>query len=150
MCVYVLVAAGPDCPVAAGRLRRRPVGCSYVTRPFSAVSRPLTSTPTTQRRWACSVGECKTKAGVGNRATDVVIMTASYEVLGGCPFHGRVERDEIPTRESPPKQSGTLPCPPLPFPPLPSTPLPSPPLHSIPSAACCCPSQCTPFVRLAS
>ena len=31
-------------------------------------------------------------------------------VLGGCPFHGRVERDEIPTRESPPKQSGTLPC----------------------------------------
>ena len=28
-------------------------------------------------------------------------------VLGGCPFHGRVERDEIPTRESPPKQSGT-------------------------------------------
>ena len=27
--------------------------------------------------------------------------------LGGCPFHGRVERDEIPTRESPPKQSGT-------------------------------------------
>ena len=28
-------------------------------------------------------------------------------ILGGCPFHGRVERDEIPTRESPPKQSGT-------------------------------------------
>ena len=28
-------------------------------------------------------------------------------VLGGCPLHGRVERDEIPTRESPPKQSGT-------------------------------------------
>ena len=55
-------------------------------------------------------------------------------LLGGCPFHGRVERDEIPTRESPPKQSGTLPCPALPFPPLPSTPLPSPPLHSLPSA----------------
>ena len=34
----------------------------------------------------------------------------SYTELGGCPFHGRVERDEIPTRESPPKQSGTLPC----------------------------------------
>ena len=32
------------------------------------------------------------------------------KLLGGCPFHGRVERDEIPTRESPPKQSGTLPC----------------------------------------
>ena len=30
----------------------------------------------------------------------------SYQ-LGGCPFHGRVERDEIPTRESPHKQSGT-------------------------------------------
>ena len=30
-----------------------------------------------------------------------------FNVLGGCPFHGRVERDEIPTRESPPKQSGT-------------------------------------------
>ena len=30
-----------------------------------------------------------------------------YTILGGCPFHGRVERDEIPTRESPPKQSGT-------------------------------------------
>ena len=29
------------------------------------------------------------------------------KILGGCPFHGRVERDEIPTRESPPKQSGT-------------------------------------------
>ena len=67
-----------------------------------------------------------------------------YYILGGCPFHGRVERDEIPTRESPPKQSGTLPCPALPcpalpcpaipFPPLPSTPLPSPPLHSLPSA----------------
>ena len=42
--------------------------------------------------------------------------------LGGCPFHGRVERDEIPTRESPPKQSGTLPCPSLPSTPLPSLP----------------------------
>ena len=85
--------------------------------------------------------------------------------LGGCPFHGRVERDEIPTRESPPKQSGTLPCPALPSPPLPSPPLPSPPLHSrplhstpVPSTplpplclpAEHCPSQCTPFVRLAS
>ena len=49
-------------------------------------------------------------------------------ILGGCPFHGRVERDEIPTRESPPKQSGTLPCPPLPSPPLHSTPVPSTPL----------------------
>ena len=57
--------------------------------------------------------------------------------LGGCPFHGRVERDEIPTRESPPKQSGTLPSPPVP-----STPSPLP--------ACCCASQCTPCVRLAS
>ena len=67
-----------------------------------------------------------------------------YNILGGCPFHGRVERDEIPTRESPPKQSGTLPCPALPSPPLPSpplhstpvpsTPLLSPPLHSLPSA----------------
>ena len=60
-------------------------------------------------------------------------------ILGGCPFHGRVERDEIPTRESPPKQSGTLPCPALPcpalpFPPLPSHPLHSRPLHSLPSA----------------
>ena len=56
------------------------------------------------------------------------------KILGGCPFHGRVERDEIPTRESPPKQSGTLPCPALPCPPLHSTPLPSPPPHSLPSA----------------
>ena len=47
-------------------------------------------------------------------------------VLGGCPFHGRVERDEIPTRESPPKQLGTLPCPALPSTPLPSTPSPLP------------------------
>ena len=31
----------------------------------------------------------------------------SSMILGGCPFHGRVERVEIPTRESPPKQSGT-------------------------------------------
>ena len=54
--------------------------------------------------------------------------------LGGCPFHGRVEPDEIPTRESPPTQSGTLPCPALPSPSLASTPLPSPPLHSLPSA----------------
>ena len=68
----------------------------------------------------------------------------SLYILGGCPFHGRVERDEIPTGESPPKQSGTLPCPALPSPPLPSpplhstpvpsTPLLSPPLHSLPSA----------------
>ena len=85
----------------------------------------------------------------------LMLVDNNNTVLGGCPFHGRVERDEIPTRESPPKQSRTLPCPALPFPPLPSPPLPSPPLHSpplhsLPSAACCCPSQCTPFVRLAS
>ena len=36
-----------------------------------------------------------------------IICVAFSYVLGGCPFHGRVERDEIPTRESPPKQSGT-------------------------------------------
>ena len=34
-------------------------------------------------------------------------VTLQQSILGGCPFHGRVERDEIPTRESPPKQSGT-------------------------------------------
>ena len=34
-------------------------------------------------------------------------MLFNFGKLGGCPFHGRVERDEIPTRESPPKQSGT-------------------------------------------
>ena len=59
------------------------------------------------------------------------------KLLGGYPFHGRVERDEIPTRESPPKQSGTLHSAPVP-----STPSPLP--------ACCCASQCTPCVRLAS
>ena len=63
-------------------------------------------------------------------------------ILGGCPFHGRVERDEIPTHESPPKQSGTLPCPALHSTPVPSTPSPLP--------ACCCASQCTPCVRLSS
>ena len=36
-----------------------------------------------------------------------MIRVTVSKVLGGCPFHGRVERDEIPTRESPPKQSGT-------------------------------------------
>ena len=67
--------------------------------------------------------------------TKPIYIVEFISILGGCPFHGRVERDEIPTRESPPKQSGTLPCPaPLPFPPLPSTRLPSPPLHSLPSA----------------
>ena len=57
--------------------------------------------------------------------------------LGGCPFHGRVERDEIPTRESSPKQSGILPCPALPSPPLPSPPLNSPPLPSTPLPPLC-------------
>ena len=51
------------------------------------------------------------------------IITTKLIKLGGCPFHGRVERDEIPTREIPPKQSGTLPCPPLHSTPVPSTPL---------------------------
>ena len=60
-------------------------------------------------------------------AIDILCACISI-VLGGCPFHGRVERDEIPTRESPPKQSGTLPCPALPSPPLHSTPVPSTPL----------------------
>ena len=37
-----------------------------------------------------------------------ILLAMRYsKQLGGCPFHGRVERDEIPTRESPPKQSGT-------------------------------------------
>ena len=40
------------------------------------------------------------------RIDDDVIFTF-FKKLGGCPFHGRVERDEIPTRESAPKQSGT-------------------------------------------
>ena len=40
------------------------------------------------------------------RAGDAASL-ADSSLLGGCPFHGRVERDEIPTRESPPKQSGT-------------------------------------------
>ena len=39
--------------------------------------------------------------------TDFADMARYSSRLGGCPFHGRVERDEIPTRESPPKQSGT-------------------------------------------
>ena len=39
---------------------------------------------------------------------DILFKKDDYSnLLGGCPFHGRVERDEIPTRESPPKQSGT-------------------------------------------
>ena len=63
-----------------------------------------------------------------------------YSILGGCPFHGRVERDEIPTRESPPKQSGTLPCPALPCPPLPSPPLHSRPLHYTPLPPLCLPA----------
>ena len=63
-----------------------------------------------------------------------IVSAFTLGKLGSCPFHGRVERDEIPTRESPPKQSGTLPCPALPFPPLHSTPVPSTPLHSLPSA----------------
>ena len=61
----------------------------------------------------------------------------NYKQLGGCPFHGRVERDEIPTRESPPKQSGTLPCPALPCPPLPSPPLHSTPVPSTPLPPLC-------------
>ena len=41
-------------------------------------------------------------------AENISTLTYHYiNILGGCPFHGRVERDEIPTRESPPKQSGT-------------------------------------------
>ena len=69
-----------------------------------------------------------------NGAPPTCARSRDSKTLGGCPVHGRVERDEIPTRESPPKQSGTLPCPALPFPPLHSTPLPSPPLNSLPSA----------------
>ena len=44
---------------------------------------------------------------INTRTTSVAISRAFSDVLGGCPFHGRVERDKIPTRESPPKQSGT-------------------------------------------
>ena len=63
-----------------------------------------------------------------------------YYILGGCPFHGRVERDEIPTRESPPKQSGTLPCPALPCPALPFPPLHSTPVPSTPLPPLCLPA----------
>ena len=47
---------------------------------------------------------------VDNKPLSALSVGANITVstsLGGCPFHGRVERDEIPTRESPPKQSGT-------------------------------------------
>ena len=44
---------------------------------------------------------------VGTNNADKEGTTAIVKKLGGCPFHGRVERVEIPTRESPPKQSGT-------------------------------------------
>ena len=49
---------------------------------------------------------CRTGVGISKRRMRYDLVNASY-ILGGCPFHGRVERDEIPTRESPPKQSGT-------------------------------------------
>ena len=67
----------------------------------------------------CTTGETP-RARI--RAKVVISCSTFSNTLGGCPFHGRVERDEIPTRKSPPKQSGTLPCPPLHSTPVPSTP----------------------------
>ena len=56
---------------------------------------------------------------------DNLKLPRAFTELGGCPFHGRVERDEIPTRESPHKQSGTLPSTPLPSTPSPPLCLPA-------------------------